>query len=302
MNNLEPKVSVIIPTYKRPNTLDRAINSVLAQTYQNVEVIVVDDNNPDTEGRKLTEEKMRTFIDNPRVRYIQHERNKNGSAARNTGARASGADYVAFLDDDDEFLPKKVEAQVNRLESLPEEWALCYSDYYTVKEGTNKIEHKGGLEGDLYLLALMHKISLAAGSNLLVRKSAFDAVGGFDESFVRSQDHELLTKLTRRYKVAYSDEPGLIVHLHDDHKKIDYEVIINRYIESFKGFIDELSDEDRKEFYRNININRFYHFLRDKKDVGTCLKMIAKKEISIKDAVSLIKKKAKGFVGRRVNK
>jgi hypothetical protein len=148
----------------------------------------------------------------------------------------------------------------------------------------------------------MHKISLAAGSNLLIRKSAFDAVGGFDESFVRSQDHELLTKLTRRYKIAYSDEPGLIVHLHNNHKKVDYEVVIGQYLNSFKCYIDELSETDKKEFYRNININRFYHFIRDKKDVIACMKMIAKKDITFNDAFVLINQKGKDFILRRIKK
>ena len=122
----QPLVSIIIPTYKRPDTLDRAINSVLNQTYKNIEVIVVDDNNPDTEARSKTEHIMSVYADNPRVRYIKHEKNKNGSAARNTGARYSQAKYVAFLDDDDEFFPEKIEAQVKRLEELPDEYAVCY--------------------------------------------------------------------------------------------------------------------------------------------------------------------------------
>ena len=103
-------VSVIIPTYKRPDSLDRAINSVLGQTYPYVEVIVVDDNNPDTEGRRQTEAKMASFADNLRVKYVKHEQNKNGAAARNSGAKASTGDFIAFLDDDDEFLPKKNES------------------------------------------------------------------------------------------------------------------------------------------------------------------------------------------------
>ena len=102
-------VSVVIPTFRRPDKLERAIESVLAQTYPRVEVIVVDDNDPDTEGRLLTEQIMFRYVANSRVRYIKHEHNKNGSAARNTGARNSDAEFVAFLDDDDEFFPEKIE-------------------------------------------------------------------------------------------------------------------------------------------------------------------------------------------------
>ena len=97
-----PLVSVIIPTYKRPDYLDRAIDSVLNQTYNNIEIIVVDDNNPNTEGRERTEKIMRRYENNPHVIYIKHEYNKNGSAARNTGFKASHGVYLAFLDDDDQ--------------------------------------------------------------------------------------------------------------------------------------------------------------------------------------------------------
>ena len=84
-----PKVSVITPTYKRSGMLPRAIKSVLNQSYQNIEIIVVDDNNPDTEWRIATEERMQEFKDDPRVMYVKHEKNMNGSVARNTGIAAS---------------------------------------------------------------------------------------------------------------------------------------------------------------------------------------------------------------------
>ena len=95
------KVSVIIPTFKRPGELGRAINSVLAQTYSNIEVVVVDDNNDGDEFRKETELFMKRFESNDRVKYIKHTKNQNGSAARNTGIANSDGEFIAFLDDDD---------------------------------------------------------------------------------------------------------------------------------------------------------------------------------------------------------
>ena len=177
--NKNIEVSVIIPTFKRPDTLDRAIKSVLNQTYPNVEVIVVDDNDPDTEGRHLTEEKMTQFDNEPRVRYIKHERNKNGSAARNTGAKAANGEYVAFLDDDDEYLPRKIETQLEALEGRDEEWACCYSSYATRKAGGKAVESHEHREGNLYLEALARNFWIASGSNLLVRKNAFFDIDGF---------------------------------------------------------------------------------------------------------------------------
>ena len=92
----KPLVSVIIPTYSRPVFLKRCLDSVLNQTYPNIEVFVVDDNNPDTDARSETEKTMEAYKENPRVTYLKHEKNKNGSAARNTGWKASHGEYITF--------------------------------------------------------------------------------------------------------------------------------------------------------------------------------------------------------------
>ena len=109
---LYPKVSVIIPTYKRAKMLSRAIDSVLNQTYRNIEVIVVDDNNPNDEYRKATSLIMENYCTDERVHYICHEKNMNGSVARNTGMINASGEFVTFLDDDDIYMPQKVEKLV----------------------------------------------------------------------------------------------------------------------------------------------------------------------------------------------
>ena len=109
------KVSVIIPTYKRSTVICRAVDSVLAQTLDSVEVIVVDDNGIGTEaGIKTAEVMEKNYSDNTKVHYIQHEKNKNGSAARNTGIRAAHGEFISFLDDDDIYLPERLEKMVAR--------------------------------------------------------------------------------------------------------------------------------------------------------------------------------------------
>lgn len=285
-------VSVIIPTYKRPDTLDRAIKSVLNQTYPLVEVVVVDDNNPDTEGRRLTEAKMAEFVDNSRVKYIKHEYNKNGSAARNTGARAASGDYVAFLDDDDEYLPKKIETQLNALEGRDEEWACCYSRYGTKKAGEKKhIESNEHREGHLYLEALMREFHIASGSNLLVRKSAFSDIDGFDESFIRNQDIEFLTRLLKKYKIAYASYCGVIVNIHYNHSFFDEEEVTQQYLERFKGFVSALTKDEQTLFYEKINQQRFFHFFRGKRDFKKCWSMIKNKEVTVTGAFSYTSRK-----------
>lgn len=100
-----PTVSVVIPTYNRAHLVGRAIQSVLNQTYQDFEIIVVDDGSTDN-----TEEVVKSFND-PRIRYIRHDQNRGGSAARNTGIKMARGEYIAFQDSDDEWLPEKLESR-----------------------------------------------------------------------------------------------------------------------------------------------------------------------------------------------
>lgn len=290
------KVSVIIPTFKRPDKLDRAIESVLSQTYPNVEVIVVDDNNPDTEGRKLTEAKMAPYADNPRVKYVKHDYNKNGSAARNTGARVSDGKYIAFLDDDDVFYPEKIEAQVKRLEELPDEYAVCYTDAVCEKENGKISILSEKREGDLYFEALTRELSFVAGSNLFIRKDAFESIGGFDESFIRSQDKEIVTRLLKKYKIARAPVKGVHVYLYENHSFFNPIKVTEKYVATFKKDIDALPADKKKEFYAIIAKEKFWYYFRLNKDYKSCIKMIITRELSLKTALCILFKHAKNLL------
>ena len=294
----QPLVSIIIPTYKRPDTLDRAINSVLNQTYKNIEVIVVDDNNPDTEARSKTEHIMSVYADNPRVRYIKHEKNKNGSAARNTGARYSQAKYVAFLDDDDEFFPEKIEAQVKRLEELPDEYAVCYTKVVFEKENGNISESKENREGDLFFDALTRELSFQAGSNLFIRKEVFDSIGGFDETFKRSQDKEVVTRLLQHHKIAYAPVKGVLAHVYDDHSFVNPFEVTAYYVEKMKPFVDSLDSNMRRNFYKVINGQLFYYSVTRKK-IGKAIVLILKGKVSLFTACKIL---YNGFKSKYLNK
>ena len=109
-------VSVIITSYGGSNTLCRAIDSILEQTCQCFEVIVVDDNDPNTNQRFRTSNMMKKYINDNRVKYIKHKHNINGSAARNTGINSAKGAYITFLDDDDYLYPDRLELAVKVLE------------------------------------------------------------------------------------------------------------------------------------------------------------------------------------------
>ena len=92
----EPLVSIIIPTYKRSKYIERTIEAVLKQSYNNIEIIVVDDNNPETYHREETEKVMQKYRKHKNIKYIKHEKNMNGCAARNTGLKAAEGKYNLF--------------------------------------------------------------------------------------------------------------------------------------------------------------------------------------------------------------
>lgn len=282
-----PLVSVVIPTYKRPDYLIRAVESVLNQTYPNIEAIVVDDNNPETEARRRTEDIMKQFEDDPRVKYLKHEKNKNGSAARNTGARSSKGEYVAFLDDDDEYTPKRLEAMLKRFSKLSPDYGVCYSRYICRMPDGKEIISKEHREGDCFINALMKELKIGFGSNNLVLKSVYDAIGGFDESFKRNQDHEFLIRLLQKYKIGYCDEVGLIINVHLEQRK-NIEETLSHYAETFKPIVDTLSEDIQEKFYKQINLNLFTYYFRTEHNYKKAIRVITQRKITVIDALVVL--------------
>ena len=260
---IEKLVSIIIPTYNRADKLKRAVDSALAQDYSNFEVIVVDDNNPGTEGRLTTSVTMEEYIGNPKVQYIQHPCNKNGSAARNTGYRASKGEYLAFLDDDDEYLPNKIREQVNCLENRDSSWGACYCRYIR-KTNSGKLVSRSNetKEGYVSFDELCRNFWHGGGTGPMIRRSVYEEVGGFDETFQRNQDYEFMLKITKRYKLAFVDAVCYIIYVHD-HKnlKVTYDQILNNYLKTFEKEINALSDDKRREFDKIIDLQSFRYYL-----------------------------------------
>lgn len=190
LSQKKPLVSVVIPTYRRSDMLPRAIASVLNQTYQNIQVVVVDDNNPDTEYRNNTEHLMEQYSYEIRVKYIKHCKNMNGSVARNTGIDNSDGDIVAFLDDDDFYYPEKIEKQVSYLLSHPE--------FHAVYCGWNRdndvvIPYD---EGNLSYNILSGDHIIYTNVIMMWKADAI-ACGGWDETFMRHQEAAFLLRYFR---------------------------------------------------------------------------------------------------------
>jgi glycosyltransferase involved in cell wall biosynthesis len=191
---LMPAVSVIIPTYNRADFLRLAITSVLNQTFQDFEIIVVDDASEDH-----THEVVHNFRDK-RIKYIRHEVNKRVAAARNTGVLNSSGDYVAFVDDDDEWLPKKLQMQVALLEDDTSTVGVVYTGYVQIDRSTGRIleqiihKRKGNICNDI-----LESNFIGPASTVLIRRKCFDRVGLFDENIEFGEEYDLWIRVSKEF-------------------------------------------------------------------------------------------------------
>lgn len=201
-------VSVIIPTYNRWPMVGEAIDSVLAQSYGELELIVVDDGSRDETAEKLTKY-------GPAVRVISQPR-RGVAAARNLGVSQSTARYIAFLDSDDLWKPKKIEAQVNFMESHPEV-QICQTEEIWIRNGRRvnpKKKHRKP-SGDIFRASL--DLCLVSPSAVMMTRDLFDRVGGFDESFPVCEDYDVWLRITAETPVFLISEPLAIKRGgHDD--------------------------------------------------------------------------------------
>lgn len=185
-HSMSDSISVIIPTYKNRGGLIHSIESVLNQDFPNLEIIVVDDNGIGSPFQIATHEIVAKY---PSVKYIAHNINRNGAAARNTGIKAATSSYIAFLDDDDIFLPGKLRKQIDYLK-INNKYDACYC-YTENPDGKRNIviPYVGDVTEQLLVLK-----SAMPTSTLMFRTVALEKIGGFDESFRRHQDFELLLR------------------------------------------------------------------------------------------------------------
>src|SRR3989344_3645191 len=188
-----PKVSVIIPTHNRPELLKRAVNSVLSQTYTDLEIVVVDDG-----LEKRADETVNNF-DDSRLKYIQHSEEKGGSVARNTGIKSASGEFIAFLDDDDEWVPYKLATQMAQFESTPHDVGFCFSAVENVYSDRKYVTTVPSGIGDYHELALSYFKSLLTVT-LVVKKYVFEELGVFDEQFPSHQEADLMIRVTEKFK------------------------------------------------------------------------------------------------------
>jgi len=203
-----PKISVILPTYNRGNLLPRAIQSVLNQTYQDFELILVDDGSMDN-----TEEVVKSFGKEKGIVYLKHKKNRGAPAARNTGIKVAKGEYIAFQDSDDEWLPDKIEKQIKIFEHSEKIVGVVYSGFWKIKDDRKiYIPSKGIAKKEGSILKGLLWENFVGLPTAMVRVEVFNKMGTFDELLPQLQDWELWIRFSKHYLFKYINEALVISH------------------------------------------------------------------------------------------
>jgi glycosyltransferase involved in cell wall biosynthesis len=261
----KPTVSVIIPTYNRAHLIGRAIQSVLNQTYPDFELIIVDDASTDH-----TENVIKEFLQkDKRISYLKHDKNKGGSAARNTGIKTSKGEYIAFLDSDDEWLQGKLEKQTRFFLDKSIDVALVYTGSLKINGNLEKIstkiihKKKGWIFKDLLL-----KYCIGPTSSIMIRQKCLKDVGLFDEDLPSCHDWDLWLRISKKYKIDCLEEPLVKYYINEMSITANEDVKIlgrKKIIENFKNDLNENNRILAQHYFEIGNIYCHYLDINDGK-------------------------------------
>jgi glycosyltransferase involved in cell wall biosynthesis len=203
-----PEVSIILPTFNRAHLLPRAIRSILNQTFSNFELIIVNDSSTDE-----TESVIQGFTD-LRIVYRRQEPQAGAAAGENLGISIARGSYIAFIDDDDEWFPTKLEVQVKRFRTEPETTGVVYTGRWRIKNGekfygppTDILSRQGDIHKEIFTRETFVPLICA-----MVRKECFDRAGLFDATLPASNDYDLWIRFSKHYRFIYIPEPLVNVH------------------------------------------------------------------------------------------
>lgn len=219
---IAPLVSVVIPTYNQPEMLVEAIESVLAQTYSNLEILIVDDGSTDNTRRRLAR-----YVEDGRIIYL-YQQNRRQAAARNRGIQASKGELIAFLDHDDLWLPQKLERQVPLFDR--KSVALVYSGAVEVDGQDRFLWDKGSdkfRRGSIFDRLL--RDHFITNSSVMVRRSVLESIGLFAEDLYGVDDIHLWLRICHDYEANFIPESLVRCRNHASNMKKDDSLHERRY-------------------------------------------------------------------------
>lgn len=196
-----PLISVVIPTYNRAKFITEAVDTVLEQTFQDFELIVVDDDSCDE-----TPEVLEPYFD--RLRYVVQP-HKGPAAARNTGIQEAQGEFIAFLDSDDLWLPEKLQWQVEFFKQNPD-MLICQTQEIWLRNNKRIKPRARHRKESGWIFHRAVELCLISPSAVMIHRKVFDDVGLFDEMLPAAEDYELWLRVTARFPVGLVDEPLVI--------------------------------------------------------------------------------------------
>lgn len=245
----KPIVSIIIPTYNRERLIARSVKSVLNQTYQDFELIIVDDASTDN-----TEEVVSSFNDE-RIRYVRHKENKGEAAARNTGIKAARGDYIAYQDSDDEWFPEKLARQIELLQDASPEVGVIYTGFWKTENHKRTyipFSWVNQKNGDIHKELL--KGNFIGSPVVLIKKECFSEVGLFDERLRNLVDWEMWLRISKHYHFRCADEPLVVAHYDSDNASDNPDSLIDALELVLEKNRDEFELEKKLLAKHSINI------------------------------------------------
>jgi len=245
-------ISVVIPTHNRVELLEKAVKSVLNQTYSDLEIIIVDDASTDD-----TESRIKRF-GSDKITYFRVDESKGGNHARNIGIEKSTGEYIAFLDDDDEWMPTKLQEQMlifKRDESI----GLVYTGaevIYTANNGKYNIipTKKGELSKDILTYNY-----IGTTSSVMVRKDIINLAGRFDLEMPALQDYDLWIRICQITKIGFVKKPLIKYYIHTNTNQITNNILKNQQAielidKKYDNLISKLSIKmQKKRFCQRYN-------------------------------------------------
>jgi glycosyltransferase involved in cell wall biosynthesis len=264
-----PKISVIIPTHNRAEFLRSAITSVLNQTFQDFEIVIIDDASKDH-----TREVIAAFND-ARIKVIHSQVSKGDAGARNIGIMNSNCEYIAFLDDDDEWLPEKLKIQTYLLDNSLPEVGSVYTGYFTIQKASRRVLSVSNPE-----MKDFSKGNYITTSSILLRRECFENCGLFDESMPTSSDCDMWIRISNKYSFKFIKDPLVNYFIHENRLTFNYEkmiigreIFLKKHEDFFKKNTKEYSNQylylgvlycydgeiqkGRKAFSKAISMNPF---------------------------------------------
>ena len=247
--NDSPKVSVIVPTYNRANRLEGTLRSIVSQTYQDFELIVVDDGSTDN-----TSKVIESF---PSAQYLPMKKNSGVSKARNIGLACAKGEFICFLDSDDLWKEKKLEIQIHWMESNTDN-QVCYTDEIWVRNGVrvNQMNKHRKYTGDIFRHCLA--LCIVSPSSVMIRAKLFSEIGNFDESLPACEDYDLWLRIAVKYAFHFIEEPLIIKQGgHGDQLSRKYWGMDRFRVAALKKLLDQNSlDQEKLKLTRSSLVEK----------------------------------------------